>query len=881
MPDRAVRVLKFGGSSVGSVAGLKQVLDIVARVMAGADDDDLGVAATAPEPTGAGGAAAEATSHRARAVSVVVSAMGDSTDVLLRAVRAAGEGRGAEAEAALASVGALAVSTAAAVSGGGAAAELRFAALIEGVITRAQAVLRSEAFVRARAPAVSDAVVAVGERVSVAIVSALLAERGMRVLPVDATEWVLTDEAFGAARVDVPATLSRARAAAAASWPPGVVAVHTGFIGATCDGRTTTLGRNGSDYTAALLASALRASCLSVWTDVLGVMTADPGLVAEAYPVRHLSHGEALELANLGFTMFHPHTMVPLMDAAIPLRIRSTTALGDTGTLVDAGGDPAGSVRPTCIVTLEGLAQLDIEYAARAPASAVGISQRVHSALEAAGVASRLSTQSPLGRAGTVVVQAVDLERARSALAAALADDLARGDVQPPRVHAPVTLVTVMLSPAAAREPNMAGRFFSALGGVGIKVLAFAHGGQMTSASVVIAAAETALAARTIHAAFNLALTEVSVLAIGKGVVGEQLIAHIGSEAAKLVARDGVRVRVVGIVGSDRALFDERGIDLTAWRERYAGAPGPGAAAASPATVGTVQALLPLLDRLARLPVPIITDCTAADGMERLYEAAFARGIHVAAANKKPLATPLAARNALMACAAAHHRRYLYETTVGAALPVLTTLNDIVRTGDRVRLVEGSFSGTLGYLVNELMDGVPLSAAVSNARAKGFTEPHPREDLTGLDVARKALILARELGLELELEDIAVEPLVPHEALGEDDVDAFLTGLTALDAGMAARIESLRAEGKVLRYLACIDPLAPGGRSAMARVGPIAVPASHAAARLRGSQAFVSFTTERYADYPLVVQGAGAGGAVTAGGVLADVLKIAQTLRGR
>ena len=463
-------------------------------------------------------------------------------------------------------------------------------------------------------------------------------------------------------------------------------------------------------------------------------------------------------------------------------------------------------------------------------------------------------------------------------------------------MQAPVTLVTVLVGPAVAQTANIVGRLFSALGGVGINVLAMAHGGITASANVVIAAAETQLAARSIHAAFNLAHTEVSVLALGKGVVGEQLLAHIASEADALRARDGVLVRVVGIVGSDRALFDERGIDLSSWRSRYAAEPpAPGAsgtasptpAAAAGMGTATVEALAPLLDRLARLPVPIISDCTAADGMERLYAAAFARGIHVVAANKKPLATPIAVRHALMAAARAHHRQYLYETTVGASLPVITTLHDLVRTGDVVRLVEGSFSGTLGFLVNELMAGVPLSAAVAGAKARGFTEPHPREDLTGLDVARKALILARELGLELELDDIAVEPLVPHEALGEDDVDKFLAGLAPLDAGMAARIQALQADGQVLRYLACIDiqPLAAGaaagGRSAKVKVGPVAVPASHAAARLRGSQAFVSFTTERYADYPLVVQGAGAGGAVTAGGVLADILKVAQTLRGR
>lgn len=339
------RVVKFGGSSVGSAGTLRQLLDIVEREQrVSADGDDAAACAPSPAPPAPAGGL--------RAVSLVVSAMGPSTDLLLQAVREAGEGAGGAAEATAGRVAALAVSVAVSVASAEAAAgagfdasasRAAFSALVDGVLAPALAMLRTEAQVRTRSPALRDAVVAHGERVSVAVVVALLRARGVRALAVDACEWLLTDDAFGAARVDVAETSARARAAAAA-WPAGAVAVHTGFIAATADGRVTTLGRNGSDYTAALLAAALRAGALTVWTDVPGVLTADPTLVAEAYPVRHLSHGEALELANLGFTMFHPRTMVPLMAAGIPLRIRSTAALGDAGTLVDATGSDRKSV---------------------------------------------------------------------------------------------------------------------------------------------------------------------------------------------------------------------------------------------------------------------------------------------------------------------------------------------------------------------------------------------------------------------------------------------------------------------------------------------------------------------------------------------------------
>ena len=293
-----------------------------------------------------------------------------------------------------------------------------------------------------------------------------------------------------------------------------------------------------------------------------------------------------------------------------------------------------------------------------------------------------------------------------------------------------------------------------------------------------------------------------------------------------------------------------------------------------------VDAIAPLLERLRRLPVPVLVDCTAADDMDRVYAEAFARGIHVVTANKKPLTLPAAANAQLREAATCAHAAYRYETTVGASLPVIATLADLVRTGDRVHRVEGAFSGSLGYITGEVMRGVPLSQAVRQARARGFTEPHPRDDLSGLDVARKALILARELGLAVELDEIHVHPLVHDDLLAEDDIERFFAGLADYDATFAGSLEELRAQGRVLRYLARID-LSPDTGEFRVRVGPIDVAMDHPAATLRGAEAFVAFTTERYEEYPLVVRGAGAGGAVTAAGVLADILKVAQTLRGR
>jgi aspartokinase/homoserine dehydrogenase 1 len=274
----------------------------------------------------------------------------------------------------------------------------------------------------------------------------------------------------------------------------------------------------------------------------------------------------------------------------------------------------------------------------------------------------------------------------------------------------------------------------------------------------------------------------------------------------------------------------------------------------------------------------VLVDCSAAPGMDKLYRAAFSHSVNVVSANKQPLALPQSERDELLGQARKHFRAYHYETTVGAALPVIETLKNLVRTGDHVITIEGAFSGTLGYLCDQLAKGTALSVAVRTARELGYTEPHPRDDLSGLDVARKAVILARELGLRLDLTDVELKPFVPESFLKENDPEKFMQSLASLDAEVAQRVAASKAQGKLPRYLARITPGAAGSK---VTVGPVDVEATHPAAALRGAEAFVAFHTERYKEYPMVVRGAGAGGAVTAAGVLADILRLAQNIRGR
>lgn len=826
------RVLKFGGSTLGTPERLRSALDLT-------------VAALNEGP-----------------IHVVVSAFSDTTDRLLEACDEAACGRSDAASTILDTLATASASCVIAASVASDPFSARVGELAASSLAPLKRLLAAVADLRDCSPAILDRALGFGELTSAALVAEALRHRGVPAVAIDARSWVVTDDRFGKAEVRWGPT--RARFEEIAPRLRDRVPIHTGFIGATEDGRPTTLGRNGSDYTATLVARASRAAEVTIWTDVSGVMTADPSIVGESYPVSTLSYREALELSGLGLTMIHSRTMVPLLDAGIPMRIRNAGRPEDPGTLVDGAGssDPE---RPTCVVSRDRLALISVEGTHRTSAASVG--DRVLGALARAGLETHLCTYASRGNGAAFAVDEKDAPRATEVVTSELDRELRAGDIVAPTVRKPTSVVTLVGEAMGAR-PNVAGRFFGALGAVGVNVLAATQGATSRAISCVVPGAETATAVRAAHAAFNLAREQVNIALLGKGVVGGNLLSQLASEGPKLREEHDLDVRLVGIVDRRASLWSAHSIDPSTAKQRLSQS-------------DQAAEIVPLLDRLAKLPVPVLVDCTAAEGMEKIYEAAFDRGIHVVAANKKPFALPPGERDALFASAARAHRGLLYETTVGASLPVIATLKNLIRTGDTVRLIEGSFSGTLGFLANAVSSGEPLSKAVRRAHAAGYTEPHPRDDLSGLDAARKALILARELGLRRSLDEVAIEPFVPARLLEEDDRDAFFRALETHDAAFMRSMGDLTSSGKVLRYLARIVPPDGASERGSVRVAPVAVDASHPASRLRGSEALVAFHTARYEEYPLVVQGAGAGGAVTAAGVLADVLSLSQTLRGR
>jgi aspartokinase/homoserine dehydrogenase 1 len=830
MSSTSLRVFKFGGSSVGRAESLSKVLQIIASERT-----------TSP-------------------LAVVVSAFGDTTDHLIEAATFAARGDIAASLARLQAVRSAALEPIEHVLRARAADTTNVAPTVHRTLEPLDALLRAVAVLGEVSPRTRDEILSYGERLSASLIALALGSTQVDAVAVDARTWVVTDAGHGDARVDLEATRARVRALAA-SWKGGLVSVHTGFIGATREGVTTTLGRNGSDYTAAVLAASLGAAEVTLFTDVSGVMTADPTLVQEAYTVPHLSYRETLELSGLGLRMLHSRTVLPLYEASIPLRIRNTGDLSATGTLIDRDGS-ADIAKPTCIVSLEHLAMVDVEGTLRAIDT--HLDARITRALELANIPVTLSVTGHRGSGIACVVEEAHAARAATVIDEALQSERASGHVSAARVARAVAVVT-LVAEAMGQTVNVSGTFFSAIGAAGVNVRASAQGATSRAISAVVNAADVRETVQAVHAAFNLATERVSVLLLGKGTVGGNLLSQLASAHESLRSRHDLDVRLVGLVDSRASVFDERGIE-----------PGRAIGLVKEASAASLAVELPaLLDRLARAQVPVLVDCTAESGMESVYEAALARGIHVVAANKKPFSAAHPARSRLFELARRHHRGLRYETTVGASLPVIDTLKNLVRTGDRVRRIEASLSGTLGFLSNEVSRGRALSAAVRDARARGYTEPHPRDDLAGTDAARKALILARELGHVIELDDVQVEPFVPKALLAENDVSRFLAALEAHDARFAEDIRGARDEGKVLRYLATIEV----GSELTLRVGPTLVPADHPAARLRGTEAQVAFYTDRYSDLPLIVQGAGAGGAITAAGVLADVLAIGRERR--
>ncbi len=634
--------------------------------------------------------------------------------------------------------------------------------------------------------------------------------------------------------------------------------IITGFIASTPDGLATTLGRDGSDFSASVFGSLLDAREVCIWTDVSGVMSADPRLVPDARVIETLSYDEAVELAYFGARVLHPGTMAPAIEKQIPLRILNTFAPQDPGTRI--GPTREDDTRIKGITTIEDVTLFNLEGTGMI--GVPGTAHRLFGALRRAEVSVVLISQGSSEHSICFVVKTEQAEQAREAVESAFRLEIEEGQVQRLGREDQVTILAVVGN-GMAGTPGVAGKLFNTLGRSGVNVRAIAQGSSERNISAVIEAHDRRRAVRAVHSGFYLSPQTLSIGLIGPGNIGGEFLDQLAAEQQRLRDSAGVDLRLRALLGNRGMQLHEHEMDLANWRNGWS----------EGIQQTDLDAFVEHVDA-EHLPHSVIIDCTASGSVASQYPRWLRRGIHIITPNKKACTDSSDFYRELAEARHAGGAHFLYETTVGAGLPIIMTARDLVHTGDEITSVAGIFSGTLAYLFNRYDGQQPFSDIVREARAKGLTEPDPRDDLSGMDVARKLVILAREIGRDLELDSVSIESLVPKK-LVQLSVDEFMGQYAAHDASMRQRVKAARAEGKVLRY---VGELRSGQAPSVALQ---AVPADHPFANISLTDNIVQFISHRYKDNPLIVQGPGAGPAVTAGGVFADLLRLCAYLGAR
>jgi aspartokinase/homoserine dehydrogenase 1 len=634
--------------------------------------------------------------------------------------------------------------------------------------------------------------------------------------------------------------------------------VITGYIASDADGIQTTLGRNGSDFSASIFGALLSAAEIHIWTDVDGVLSADPRRVPDARVIDALSYNEAMELAYFGAKVIHPQTMAPAVGRDIPIWIRNTFAPEKPGTLICA--KPQSDQPVKGITSIDEVALVNIEGAGMI--GVPGTAHRLFGALREADISVILISQGSSEHSICCAIPASQAARANSVLQRAFERELADGQIQSVEVTGNLAILAVV-GDGMAGMPGVAGKVFNALGTANVNVRAIAQGASERNISVVVEGSHATRALRAVHAGFYLSPHTLSIGIIGPGTVGQVLLDQLNSQSARLASEFNINLRVRGIMSSKRMTLAPAAIELDRWREQVQ----------QTSEAADYERFLAHV-RVDYLPHTVIIDCTADESVARRYHDWLSAGVHVITPNKKANSGELGYYRSLQTARRASGAHYLYEATVGAGLPVIQTVRDLRETGDDISSIEGIFSGTLAYLFNVYDGSTPFSAIVRDAKQRGYTEPDPRDDLSGKDVARKLIILGREMGLGLEMSDVKVESLVPG-GLETGSSEAFLEQLPRYDGEMQQRYEAAKARGRVLRYVGRVTA------AGEATVGLMELDLRHAFANIALTDNVVRYVTSRYCDNPLIVQGPGAGPAVTAGGVFADLLRLATFLGAR
>ena len=809
-----MKVLKFGGTSVGSVNSMSSVKKIV-----------------------------EAIDEK---VIVVVSALGGITDKLINTSKMATAGDSAY-EKEMKEIVNRHIEMVYTVIPAGKQREILLDQVNE-LLSELKDIFQGIYLIRDLSPKTSATIVSYGERLSSIIVTALIKNAQW----FDSRTFIKTEKKHNRHILDSELTTQLVKEAFR-ELPQ--VSVVPGFISSDKNtGEITNLGRGGSDYTASIIAAALEADILEIWTDVDGFMTADPRVISTAYPITELSYVEAMELCNFGAKVVYPPTIYPVCHKNIPILIKNTFNPDAPGTIIKQEADHfskaikgISSINDTCLITMTGLGMVGV----------IGVDHRLFRALAENGISVFLVSQASSENSISIGVRNGEAELACSLLNEEFAKEIEMGEISPMKVEGGLATVAIV-GENMKHTPGIAGKLFGTLGRNGINVIACAQGASETNISFVVDGASLRKTLNVIHDSFFLSEYQVlNLFVCGIGTVGHSLLEQIHGQQERLKKERGLMLRVVGIANGHQAYFCRQGIDLANFRQELD-------------EKGVPSCTQLLHDEVIGMNIfnSVFVDCTASPEIAGLYKDFLKHNISVVAANKIAASSDYEIYAELKQIARQRGVKFLFETNVGAGLPVINTINDLINSGDKILKIEAVLSGTLNYIFNTLSAEVPLSETIRRAKEEGYSEPDPRIDLSGKDVIRKLVILAREAGYRLNQEDVVKHLFIPDEYF-EGSLDDFWKKIPQLDDDFEKQRQKLEAEDKRWRFVAKLED--GKGTVSLQEVGH-----DHPFYTLEGSNNIILLTTERYNEYPMLIQGYGAGAGVTAAGVFADIMSIAN-----
>jgi bifunctional aspartokinase / homoserine dehydrogenase 1 len=806
-----MKVLKFGGTSVGSAATIRQVKEIILQ---------------------------ETTD-----VVVVVSALGGVTDLILRAARLAAAGTDDFHPVLNEIKNRHAVTITELFNGSGA---MTFIA--EELLDELEQILTGITLVGELTPKTLDRIAGIGERIS----SHLIAQFIPGAVRKDASELIQTDSTFGKAAVDFQVTNRKIRDEFDSF---SGIAVVPGFIAKNAKGEFTTLGRGGSDYTAAILAAALEVISLEIWTDVNGFMTADPRIISKAYTIPELTYSEAMELSHFGAKVIYPPTILPVYQKGIPILVKNTFDPENEGTLILRGAKTPkdkpikgiSSISGISLLTLQGIGMVGV----------TGISMRLFTALASVNVNVILISQASSENSISVAIEEYAVEVAENAIRSEFEKEINSGQVSKIYIENELSIVAIV-GENMKHTTGIAGKLFSTIGKNGINVIAIAQGASELNISWVVKTSDLRKTLNVVHESFFLSENvELNVFLMGVGTVGSNLLQQLQKQQEKLLEEKHLKIKLAGVANSKKMVFTRDGIEMNSYREHLE---------QSEKESGISR----FVDEMKEMNIynSVFVDCTASDEVSAFYMEILDSNISVVTANKVAASSSYKNYIELKRVAKEKGVKFLFETNVGAGLPIINTLNDLVNSGDRILKIEAVLSGTLNFIFNTISSEIPMSRTIKMAKEQGFSEPDPRLDLSGVDVARKILILAREAGYPLEMEDITIERFIPDSCF-DGSLDDFWENISAIDDEFEKKRQRLETENKKWRFVAKYE-------DGKANIGLQEVNSRHPFYDLEGSNNLVMYTTERYHEYPMLIKGYGAGASVTAAGVFADLIKVSN-----